>query len=86
MNGRALVITSAICGGMTAVLAMGWMGAVLLTAAILIPIGALCWILADRDRPLRLALLLSAWRHGTISAVTAAEQPLVKARRKPNRR
>jgi hypothetical protein len=40
-------------GLLGSLLAAGWVGAVL---------GALCWIVNDKDRPHRLALILVAWR------------------------
>ncbi|WP_394617138.1 hypothetical protein JNUCC0626_47265 [Lentzea sp. JNUCC 0626] len=49
---------------MAAALDAGWIGAALLIIAIVVPITAICWILADPDRPHRLALLLTTWRHG----------------------
>jgi hypothetical protein len=52
-------------GAVAAALATGWIGAALLIVAILVPTAAICWILADSDRPQRLALLVTTWRHGT---------------------
>ncbi len=50
---------------MAAALTAGWIGALLLIIAIIVPTAAICWILADPDRPQRLALLVTTWRHGT---------------------
>lgn len=52
-------------GAVAAALAAGWIGAILLITLILVPTAAICWILADFDRPQRLALLITTWRHGT---------------------
>ncbi|KOX29420.1 hypothetical protein ADK67_10815 [Saccharothrix sp. NRRL B-16348] len=38
---------------------------ILLIVAIVVPILAICWIVADSDRPQRLALLVATWRDGT---------------------
>jgi hypothetical protein len=46
---------------LSAALAMGWTT----VAAIIVLTIALCWVVADADRPHRLALLLTTWRHGT---------------------
>jgi hypothetical protein len=43
----------------------GGTGIAVLIIAIVVPIVAICWVVADPDRPQRLALLLTAWRHGT---------------------
>ncbi|MFF5097727.1 MULTISPECIES: hypothetical protein [Actinosynnema] len=65
-------------GGMVAAaLAAGWVGAALLIIAILAPTIAICWVLADHDRPQRLALLVTTWRHGTTPppGATTATKP-----------
>jgi hypothetical protein len=49
-------------GAVAAALATGWVGVVLLIVILLVPTIVLCWIVADGDRPQRLALLLTAWR------------------------
>jgi len=55
-----------VTGGMVAAaLSTGWVGVALLIIAIIAPIIAICWILADAHRPQRLALLLTTWRHST---------------------
>jgi hypothetical protein len=58
-------MTGGTGGAVAAALATGWVGAALLIIAIIAPIIAICWILADPHRPQRLALLLTTWRHGT---------------------
>lgn len=50
-------------GALVAALATGWVGIALIIAVISVPTLAVCWIVADADRPQRLALLLAAWRH-----------------------
>ncbi|MGH3923343.1 MAG: hypothetical protein ACRDTT_10815 [Pseudonocardiaceae bacterium] len=49
----------------SAVLAMSWAGVVIAVGVVIVLTIAVCWVLADADRPKRLALLLTAWRHGT---------------------
>jgi hypothetical protein len=50
-------------GGVIGVLAQaGWVGAVVLIGVVLVVVAAVCWVIADPDRPARLALLLMAWR------------------------
>lgn len=46
----------------TVALTTGWIGVALLIVA---SVAALCWILADRDRSHRLALLVTIWRDST---------------------
>ncbi|WP_309116258.1 hypothetical protein [Saccharothrix sp.] len=58
-------MTGGTGGAVAAALTAGWVGAALLIIAIVVPIIAICWILADADRPQRLALLVTTWRHGT---------------------
>lgn len=56
------VLTSTVgATALSAALAMGWTTVV----AVIVLAIALCWVVADADRPKRLALLLTAWRHGT---------------------
>jgi hypothetical protein len=62
---QAVGATGGVSAVLVAVLATGWTGIALLVFAIVVPIAALCWVLADSDRPQRLALLLNTWRHGT---------------------
>jgi hypothetical protein len=51
-------------GAMTAGLTTGWVAAAVLITTIAMTATSLCWILADHDRPHRLALLITAWRYG----------------------
>jgi hypothetical protein len=50
---------------LSAALAMSWTAVTVTVAVVLVLTIALCWVVADADRPNRLALLLTAWRHGT---------------------
>lgn len=50
---------------LSAALAMGWTAVTIAVAVVIVLTIALCWVVADADRPNRLALLLTAWRHGT---------------------
>jgi hypothetical protein len=61
---RLALIGSGAGGLVTIALVANWFAAALLVAAILIPATVLCWVLNDKDRPKRLALLMTAWRHG----------------------
>jgi hypothetical protein len=54
-------------GFVTAIFAAGWAGIVIVSAVVVVLIAAVCWIVADEDRPARVALLVTAWRHGTIT-------------------
>lgn len=49
----------------------------LLGVLVLVPVVALCWVLADPDRPARLALLLSTWRRPDAPASAPAPIPPV---------
>ena len=52
-------------GGLLAsLLAAGWVGVVLGVVVVLVVVGAICWIVNDRDRPDRLVRILAAWRRG----------------------
>jgi hypothetical protein len=53
--------------GLAAVLSAGWTGVALVTALVLVPVLAICWVVADPDRPRRLALLLTAWRRTDVA-------------------
>lgn len=61
---RPILVGLTSAGVATTAVVMSWAAAAILLATILITAVALCWILADHNRPLRLALLLTAWRHG----------------------
>ena len=65
MRLRTVGAAGGVGGAVAAALATGWIGAALLIVAIVVPIAAICWIVADRDRPQRLALLFTTWRHST---------------------
>jgi hypothetical protein len=54
--------TGGIVGVLSALLAAGWVGAVLLTAVVGVFVGAMCWVINDPYRPERLALLITSWR------------------------
>ena len=43
-------------------IAAGWTGMVLILAVVVVLTAAVCWIVADAERPARLAMLLKAWR------------------------
>jgi hypothetical protein len=47
---------------LSASLTAGWLGIALSALVVVILILALCWIVADSERPYRLAVLLKAWR------------------------
>ena len=64
---RRIMGTTASGGVLTALLAAGWTGIAVTVAVVLVLTVAICWIVADADRPARLALLLTAW-HGTTKA------------------
>ncbi|MEV4759663.1 hypothetical protein AB0J86_31830 [Micromonospora sp. NPDC049559] len=50
-------------GGVVSALAtVGWPALVLMAAMTVTAVVAMCWVLNDRDRPRRLALLIAAWR------------------------
>jgi hypothetical protein len=65
---RRIVGTTAGGGVLTALLAEGWAGIAVAVAVVLVLTVAICWIVADADRPARLALLLTACRGATSSA------------------
>ncbi|MGX6606089.1 hypothetical protein ACWKSP_28765 [Micromonosporaceae bacterium Da 78-11] len=65
-------------GVISALLAGGWTGVVLLAAVVVVLVAATCWVIADADRPARLALLITAWRGRTPARarrVAAATKP-----------
>ncbi|HZN75662.1 MAG TPA: hypothetical protein VFC00_28860 [Micromonosporaceae bacterium] len=59
---RVLAAVGSSTGVLSAVFVAGWTGVVLILAVVLVLTGAMCWVLADAERPARLAMLLSAWR------------------------
>ena len=72
---KTVGVTGGTGGAVAAALATGWVGAALLIIAILAPTLAICWVLADPDRPQRLALLVTTWRHGTTTQHLVEAQP-----------
>jgi hypothetical protein len=61
---RRALDTTAGATVVSSILALGWAGALLLVLVTVVLTAALCWVLADAERPTRLALLLSAWKRG----------------------
>lgn len=61
---QALGITAGSGGLLSTLLAAGWTGVVLLGAVILTVVISICWVIADPERPKRLALLITATRGG----------------------
>ena len=59
---HTLGVTAGGGGVLTALLTAGWTGAVLLAGVVIVLVGAVCWVVADPDRPGRLALLITSWR------------------------
>lgn len=64
---KTVSVTGGTSGAVVAALTAGWTGVAVLIIVIVVPIAAICWVVADADRPQRLALLLSTWRHGTLA-------------------
>lgn len=62
---RRVLHTTVSATVLSAALAMSWTAVTVTVAVVLVLTIALCWVVADADRPNRLALLLTAWRHGT---------------------
>ncbi len=60
---RRLLGAGVASGGVLGtLLAAGWAGAILMISVVIVIIGALCWILADPERPKRLEGLIKAFR------------------------
>jgi hypothetical protein len=58
-------VLGAVGGGtgvLSAIFAAGWTGVILILAVVVVLTGAVCWVVADAERPARLAMLLKAWR------------------------
>jgi hypothetical protein len=73
---KTVSVTGGTSGAVVAAFAAGWTGVAVLIIAIVMPIAAICWVIADPDRPPRLALLMSTWRHGTpLPGRSTATQP-----------
>jgi hypothetical protein len=62
---RRVLHTTVSATVLSITLAISWAAATVTVAVALGLTIALCWVVADADRPNRLALLLTAWRHGT---------------------
>ncbi|MGW3993204.1 hypothetical protein ACWEF6_06920 [Amycolatopsis sp. NPDC004772] len=62
---RTASVTGGAGGVAVTILAADWFGIAVLIITIVVPIAAVCWVLADPDRPQRLAWQLSTWRYGT---------------------
>ena len=63
---RRALGTAAGGGGLISMLmTSGWAGAALIALVAAISLGALCWIIADPERPGRLALIIGSCRKGT---------------------
>jgi uncharacterized protein (DUF58 family) len=62
MQARRVGATLTGSGVLAAILHAGWVGAIVLIAAVTVLVGALCWVLADSDRSVRLTRVLAAWR------------------------
>lgn len=56
---------------LSASLAAGWVALAIAGAVVIAVILALCWIIADSERPGRLALLLTAWRETSRNSTSA---------------
>lgn len=59
---RSIPVACMGFGVVTAALTGGWIGPMLLLVLIVVPVTALCWVLADHDRTSRLKQLVTAWR------------------------
>jgi len=62
---QTLGVTAGGGGVLTALLTAGWTGVVLVAAVVVVLVGAVCWVIADPERPARLALLITSWRTRT---------------------
>ncbi|MBE1484656.1 hypothetical protein [Plantactinospora soyae] len=81
--------TAAVGGGLLTGLAMlDWPALVTLLAVSAMAMAATCWVVADQDRPKRLALLIRTWRGHPPRPLTARSTPrstAVVPARKPGR-
>jgi hypothetical protein len=59
---RKIVGTTAGGGFLSAALAAGWAGVAVVAVIVVVLTGAVCWVVADAERPGRLALLFTALR------------------------
>jgi hypothetical protein len=72
---HALGVAAGGGGLVSALLAGGWIGVVLMAVVVLALVVAVCWVVADADRPARLALLITSWRAGTPARTARAATP-----------
>ncbi|SNY38352.1 hypothetical protein [Paractinoplanes atraurantiacus] len=61
-GGRSAGTLAGAGGTVAAVWAGGWLTGAFLLAATIVVVAATCWVVADDDRPKRLALLIESWR------------------------
>jgi hypothetical protein len=61
-------------GALSTLLAAGWVGVALVILLIFSVLGTVCWVVADAERPARLALLITSWR-GPSAAVGTQDSP-----------
>ncbi len=59
---RVLGAVGTSTGVLSTLYAAGWTGVVLILAVVVVLTAAVCWVVADAERPARLAMLLKAWR------------------------
>lgn len=78
---RALGTLGSSSGVLSAVFAAGWAGVVLILAVVVVLTAALCWVLADAQRPARLAMLLRAWRMSAPPKATRGRRQSSRERR-----
>jgi hypothetical protein len=88
MMRRALGTTAGIAVLLSALLTAGWASVALLLVVVVIVVAAVCWIVADPERPDRLALLITSWRAGTVPRSTSRTRinsaPSSRARKRPD--
>jgi hypothetical protein len=77
---RVLAAVGSSTGVLSTVFAAGWTGVVLILAVVVVLTGAVCWVVADAERPARLAMLLRAWR------ANASPKVVGDSRRRPRKR
>jgi hypothetical protein len=77
---RVLGAISGSTGVLSALFAAGWTGVVLIITVVVILTAAVCWVIADAERPARLAMLLKAWR------ANAPPKPARYSRRRTRKR
>ena len=62
---RRTVGTAGVGAAFATLMGSGLAGGVIFLAVVLTIVGAVCWVVADPDRPARLALLITTWRTRT---------------------